>query len=715
MKKLFSPKHPKEYYSQTPPQNSKNEEEFHSNSPNRKLYNFLPPVDDNIQANKSEQINSLNNTNTKENVEEIYKPVYIGEILLNRYIIKQYLGHGNSSSCWLAHDIKYGNFVAIKIKRIDFTYIDEYYDEIEILQEIGNNNFDKDWIKDLKEYHKDTPLILTEIENIEHSQIIQLLNTFIHYREKNRKYLCIVYEIMGVNLLELMKRYNYKGIPLPYIRIIVKQILIGLDFLHRICNVIHTDIKPENISLCLNKDELYSIQEAGHFDVQKSSKRNNESNNISIKNSLDELMINDIDNNDIIINNIDIMDIDNEIKQAKINLGFEEEDNNDNIDNYCLNDLIERPRAASFPKLNLKLNIEDNGNDFYDMDLNSFIYDVENYLKEKKRIINDVEYRKKLIKKNKLLSEAKTAKEKKEIFFLLNKEQNKTQKYIDLDLNTKICHLNKAHKFNHRKNNIIQTRQYRAPEVILGINYNETADIWSLACMVFELATGDYLFDPQSGENFTKNDDHLALFLRFLGKIPKELVSRGFNSNKYYNKLGKLKRIKNIKKINLKDILINKYYFKENEAQALTGFIMPMLEYYPEKRATARKMLKHPWLKMPPNFDYIMSNEEIIKNSSKKNNNKGNVDEDKDEANKSVDVFLSDNELYKADEEYIDKNEFYNECKEEDDDSGDENPDKINIANYNNSFAEYGQFIDLTSLDRANPQFEQIMKSEEDN
>ena len=40
--------------------------------------------------------------------------------------------------------------------------------------------------------------------------------------------------------------------------------------------------------------------------------------------------------------------------------------------------------------------------------------------------------------------------------------------------------------------------------------YNDTADIWSLACMLFEMLTGDFLFEPRKGPNFGKNDDHLA-------------------------------------------------------------------------------------------------------------------------------------------------------------------------------------------------------------
>jgi len=39
-------------------------------------------------------------------------------------------------------------------------------------------------------------------------------------------------------------------------RRMAKQILIGLDYLHRICGLIHTDLKPENILLCLTQDEI---------------------------------------------------------------------------------------------------------------------------------------------------------------------------------------------------------------------------------------------------------------------------------------------------------------------------------------------------------------------------------------------------------------------------------------------------------------------------
>lgn len=75
----------------------------------------------------------------------------------------------------------------------------------------------------------------------------------------------MVFEILGVNLLEIMKRYDYKGIPMPLVRRIAKQILIGLDYLHRICKIIHTDLKPENVIICLTREELEEIMKKGYL------------------------------------------------------------------------------------------------------------------------------------------------------------------------------------------------------------------------------------------------------------------------------------------------------------------------------------------------------------------------------------------------------------------------------------------------------------------
>lgn len=85
------------------------------------------------------------------------------------------------------------------------------------------------------------------------------------YNGPNGKHFIMVFEILGVNLLEIMKRYDYKGIPMPLVRKISKQILMGLDYLHRICKIIHTDLKPENVIVSLTREELGEIMKTGQL------------------------------------------------------------------------------------------------------------------------------------------------------------------------------------------------------------------------------------------------------------------------------------------------------------------------------------------------------------------------------------------------------------------------------------------------------------------
>ena len=660
----------------------------------------------------------------------------------------QKLGYGHFSTAWLALDTKYGNYVAIKIQKAAQQYIDAAYDEVEILQELGKHNFDKEWIESLKEYYKDDKEKLADIETTENSKVVQLLNSFI-YHGQNGRHFCMVFEIVGVTLLELIKRYNYKGIPLPYIRIITKQILIGLDFLHRMCHIIHTDLKPENVLVCLTKDELKEIQATGHLNIQKSDKKKKNKNNISTANTstnLNDSKINLDEKNQMTgkqarkkrqkfrkkqIKKMEKMGMSPQeiekkmteiMKQKKSSIQEKDEENID-VDNFDIDELIERPRISSVPKININGNQKDEDNYQYDEEEDNYLdsnppYNInimeysknlQRYLKEKTRILHDEDYRRNMIEKNNILTSEVSDQEKSKMMKNLSEKMSRRGPEIDPSIEVKICDIGNACWFNHHFSTIIQTRQYRSPEVILGINYNETSDIWSLACMLFELATGDFLFEPRKGDTFSKNDDHLAQIIEAVGKMPKNFALSGLDSYKYFDKKGKLRRIKNLIYFPIKDILVKKYHFKEKEAKAFSDFLMPMLEYYPDKRASARDLLRHPWLNMPADFDYKISDIEIEKKKMIESNISKEENEEKKKDIFEKDVYDSDSELYGADDEDNNKSDKNTEKEFEEDDSGDDNPDKVLISNFNNSFAEYGQFVDLTSLDRANPQFDKIM------
>ena len=657
----------------------------------------------------------------------------------------QKLGYGHFSTAWLALDTKYGNYVAIKIQKAKQQYIDAAYDEVEILQELGKHNFDKEWIESLKEYYKDDKEKLADIETAENSKVVQLLNSFIHHGQNGRHF-CMVFEIVGVTLLEIMKRYNYKGIPLPYIRIICKQILIGLDFLHRMCHIIHTDLKPENVLVCLTKDELREIQTNGHLNIQKTDKKkknkiNNNNNNLNDSSIISEekntmtgkqlrkkrqkfrkKQIKKMEKMGMSPQEIDKKM--KEIMKQKNESIMEKDEENIDVNNFDIDELIERPRISSVPKININNqkgednyqdddyddNFADNNIPLYNINLMEYGTNLQRYLKEKNRILHDEDYRRNMIEKNNILTSEISDQEKSKLMKKLGEKMSRRGPEIDPSIEVKICDIGNACWFNHHFSTIIQTRQYRSPEVILGINYNETSDIWSLACMLFELATGDFLFEPRKGETFSKNDDHLAQIIEAVGKMPKNFALSGFDSYKYFDKNGKLKRIKKLIYYPIKDILVKKYNFKEKEAKAFSDFLMPMLEYYPDKRASARELLKHPWLNMPADFDYKISEIEIEKRKMIDNNKFVEENEDKKKDINEKDVYESDSELYGADDEDNGLSDKKAEKEFEEDDSGDDNPDKVLIPNFNNSFAEYGQFVDLTSLDRANPQFDKIMK-----
>jgi len=60
--------------------------------------------------------------------------------------------------------------------------------------------------------------------------------------------------------------------------------------------------------------------------------------------------------------------------------------------------------------------------------------------------------------------------------------------------------------------------------VILGYpKVGPAIDLWSLACIVFELITGDFLFDPKAEKTLDKDVYHLVLFMQVLGCAPRTL------------------------------------------------------------------------------------------------------------------------------------------------------------------------------------------------
>ncbi|KAI3417423.1 MAP kinase Spk1 [Globodera pallida] len=115
--------------------------------------------------------------------------------------------------------------------------------------------------------------------------------------------------------------------------------------------------------------------------------------------------------------------------------------------------------------------------------------------------------------------------------------------------------------------------------------------------MAFELATGDYLFEPHSGGTYSRDEDHLAHVIELLGSIPPTVFKKGEHWREFFHKNGRLLHIPNLKPWSLVEVLTQKYQWPFEQARSFAAFLFPMLNYEPAERVTAAQCLKHNWLK----------------------------------------------------------------------------------------------------------------------
>ncbi|CAI9766503.1 unnamed protein product [Fraxinus pennsylvanica] len=141
----------------------------------------------------------------------------------------------------------------------------------------------------------------------------------------------------------------------------------------------------------------------------------------------------------------------------------------------------------------------------------------------------------------------------------------------------------------------VQSRSYRAPEVILGLPYDKKIDVWSLGCILAELCTGFVLFQNDSPATL------LARVIGIIGPIDQEMLAKGRDTYKYFTKNHMLYE-RNQDSNRLEYLIPKKSCLRHRLPMADQGFIDfvdHLLEINPKKRPSASEALKHPWLQYP--------------------------------------------------------------------------------------------------------------------
>ncbi|TKC38283.1 hypothetical protein EI555_011777, partial [Monodon monoceros] len=559
-----------------------------------------------------------------------YHPVKIGDLFNGRYHVIRKLGWGHFSTVWLCWDMQGKRFVAMKVVKSAQHYTETALDEIKLLKCVRES--------DPTDPNKD--------------MVVQLIDDF-KISGMNGIHVCMVFEVLGHHLLKWIIKSNYQGLPVRCVKSIIRQVLQGLDYLHSKCKIIHTDIKPENILMCVDDAyvrrmaaEATEWQKAGapppsgsavstapqQKPIGKISKNKKKKLKKKQKRQAEllEKRLQEIEELEreaerkIIEENVTSAVPSNEqddeyhpevkLKTAGLeeaaegetaNNNGEAEDQEEKEDTEKENtekdeDDVEQelanvdPTWMESPKTNghiengpflLEQQLDDEDDDEEDCP------NPEEYNLDEPNAESDYTYSSSYEQFNgelpngrhkipesqfpefstslfsgplepvacgSALSEGSPLTEHEESSPSHDRSRTvsasstgdlpKTKtRAADLLVNpldprnadkirVKIADLGNACWVHKHFTEDIQTRQYRSIEVLIGAGYSTPADIWSTACMAFELATGDYLFEPHSGEDYSRDEDHIAHIIELLGSIPRHFALSGKYSREFFNR-----------------------------------------------------------------------------------------------------------------------------------------------------------------------------------
>jgi len=530
-----------------------------------------------------------------------YHPVKIGDLFHNRYHVIRKLGWGHFSTVWLCWDLKDKKFVALKVVKSASHYTETALDEIKLL-------------KCVRDSDEQDPL---------RERTVMLLDDF-KISGVNGTHVCMVFEVLGHNLLKFIIRNNYQGMPLQNVKVMMKQVLEGLHYLHTKCQIIHTDIKPENVLVCVDESHIRKIaaeatqsqklglklpgsamstapKELRKVDLtakmskskKKKLKKREKRNLALMEEAMQHANAMETVNENGVTEDEKKADTDNIVKEASSPM--EDKDavpetkdltkEDKQIEEQTLEAKSpETPADTPGPVMNGDSHHEEaeetreNGEDKSEAEVMSMT-SPEEEVKTPMTPSNPIAG---------MLDQMQAPEGE------IKKVDPCTE--IDPNLRVKIADLGNACWVSHHFTEDIQTRQYRSLEVLIGSGYGTPADIWSLACMAFELATGDYLFEPHSGEEYTRDEDHLAHIIELAGQIPRTIALSGKYSKEYFRKTGELRHITKLKPWPLFDVLTEKYEWDRELAKEFAGWLLPMLAYDPNERATALDCINHPFM-----------------------------------------------------------------------------------------------------------------------
>jgi len=592
-----------------------------------------------------------------------YLPIKVNDVFKDgRYTVVRKLGWGHFSTVWLVKDSQEKRHSALKVVKSADRYAETARDEIQLLSKVAEAN----------------PL------HPGRSHIVSFLDSFDHDGPEET-HVCIVFEPLGENLLSLIERNKKKGVPVTLVKTIARQVLLGLEYLHDQCDLVHTDIKPENILVAIPEVEYHintelstsptptsrrvgvpppksragvtiphqrrSISERERhvqiFDSQPLSSPPSRSGSVnnSLKSSADAaarlhaqiqklalssstkpttndlppIEVTPVDKEPVIEspNSSPVSVISSTSTSTHATCQSNESTPPTSLGSHGAGTVLSRLAVLSAKEqLKLKAEEHEEKEKLQRLDrkrsLERFPLPVSKNtspVKEEPVPVPSAPIGPSLLSQTaprrsathspaSSNSSGPSSSPQKPSTISPTPSPTPRPALFESPISVKIADLGNASPSTKHYTEDIQTRQYRSPEAIVGRkDWGARADIWSVACVIFELLTADYLFDPQGqGQLFTKDDDHMAQIIELMGDFSLEAKMGGKYSRELFDHTGALRYIRTLKPWPLKRVMMEKYLYKEKDAIALSDFLEPMLAVDQRDRKEARDMVGHPWM-----------------------------------------------------------------------------------------------------------------------
>ncbi|XP_073495918.1 SRSF protein kinase 3 isoform X2 [Phyllobates terribilis] len=468
-----------------------------------------------------------------------YYPVKVGDLFNGRYHVVRKLGWGHFSTVWLCWDLQRKRFGALKVVKSAVHYTETAIDEIKLLKCVRDS----------------------DPSDPKREMIVQLIDDF-KISGVNGVHVCMVLEVLGHQLLKWIIKSNYEGLPLPCVKSIIHQ---NEKVSKNKKKKLKRQQKRQQKLLEERLRDIHNMEELGSGNGRLGTPIIE-----PYQQGLDEQSWGSQISHEASGNGENPVPGDNEGADSSLGSGGT---------TY----LAQSPQSSSAYG---NCNGYSNGPRGISPDTHTSGFSSSAFSATSGSAISGLSGGR---ERGGLLSPTLSLKA---ADFLTNPLDPQNADKISV----KLADLGNACWVHKHFTDDIQTRQYRALEVLIGAGYGTPADIWSTACMAFELATGDYLFEPHSGEDYTRDEDHIAHIIELLGDIPPHIALSGRYSREYFTRRGDLRHIQNLKHWGLFEVLVEKYEWSLEEATQFSDFLLPMLECIPEKRATAAQCLQHAWL-----------------------------------------------------------------------------------------------------------------------